>query len=145
VQAYPHRYTVRAAAEAEGNVMVGSEGLPSLATAAPPQYGGPGGQWSPETLLAAAVADCFILTFRAIAAASKLLWGDLECSAEGVLDRVDGVVRFTKLHLHARLVLPVGGDAERAKRLLEKAEKACLVTNSLALQPTLAAEIVLGG
>jgi peroxiredoxin-like protein len=145
MQAYPHRYTVHAAAEAEGNVMVGSEGLPSVATAAPPQYGGPGGQWSPETLLVGAAADCFILTFRAIAAASKVLWGDIECSAEGVLDRVDGVVRFTELHLHARLVLPAGGDAERAKRLLEKAEKACLVTNSLALQPTLAAEVVLGG
>ena len=50
-------------------------------------------------------------------------------------------VRFTQLHLHARLVLPANGDVERAKRLLEKAEKACLVTNSLALAPTLTAEV----
>jgi organic hydroperoxide reductase OsmC/OhrA len=141
MQAYPHHYKVQAAAEAEGSVIVGSEGLPSLSTAPPPQYGGPGGQWSPETLFVAAAADCFILTFRAVAAASKLPWRNLECSAEGLLDRVDAVVRFTRLHLHARLTLPAGGDTERAQRLLEKAEKACLVTNSMRCEPTLTMEV----
>jgi organic hydroperoxide reductase OsmC/OhrA len=141
MQVYPHRYNVHAAAETEGSVILGSEGLPSLATAPPPQYGGPGGHWSPETLLVAATADCFVLSFRAIATASKLPWNDLECHAEGVLDRADGVVRFTELHLQARLTLPAGGDAERAKRLLDKAEKACLVTNSLKLEPTLTMEV----
>jgi peroxiredoxin-like protein len=141
MEAYPHRYDVHAAAQTEGSVIVRAEGLPTLATAPPPQFGGPGGQWSPETLLVAAAADCFILTFRAIATASKLPWRGLECDAEGVLDRADGVVRFTELHVHARLVLPPGGDEDRAKRLLEKAEKACLVTNSLVLHPTLTVEI----
>jgi peroxiredoxin-like protein len=141
MQAYPHRYVVEATGETEGSVLVRSEGLSPLATAAPPQYGGPGGQWSPETLLVAAAADCFILTFRAIATMSKLPWQRLACEAEGVLDRRDGVVRFTELHLRARLALPPGGDVERARRLLEKAEAACLVTNSLALRPTLTAEV----
>lgn len=144
MQAYPHRYSVHAAAEPEGRVSVDSEGAPTLSTAPPPQFGGPGGQWSPETLLVAAAADCFILTFRAIATGSKLAWRHLDCDAEGVLDRVDGVVRFTALHLRALLTLPAGGDAERAKRLLEKAETACLVTNSLAFRPTLDAEVVAG-
>lgn len=141
MEAYPHRYAVRAAGQTEGSVPLRAEGLPTLTTAAPPQFGGPGGQWSPETLLVAAAADCFILTFRAIAAASKLPWRGLECDAEGVLDRADGVVRFTELHVRARLVLPPGGNAERATRLLEKAEKTCLVTNSLVLRPTLTVEI----
>jgi peroxiredoxin-like protein len=113
-----------------------------LTTAPPPQFGGGGGQWSPETLLVAAAADCFILTFRAIATASKLAWRRLDCDAEGILDRSEGVVRFTALHLRARLVIPAGGDVERAKRLVEKAETACLVTNSLAFRPTLSAEVV---
>jgi peroxiredoxin-like protein len=141
MQAYPHHYDVHAAAETAGSVLVHSEGLPTLVTAPPPQYGGPGDQWSPETLLVAAAADCFILTFRGVAAASKLAWRHLDCNAEGVLDRAEGVVRFTELHLRARLVLPTGGDTERAKRLLEKAEAACLVTNSLLLHPTLTAEV----
>jgi organic hydroperoxide reductase OsmC/OhrA len=141
MQAYPHRYEVHATAESEGSVLVRSEGLPTLTTAPPPQFGGVGGQWSPETLLVAAAADCFILTFRAIAIASKLPWRHLGCDAEGVLDRSDGVVRFTKLHLRAHLAVPTGVETDRAKRLLEKAEAACLVTNSLALRPTLTAEV----
>lgn len=141
MQAYPHRYDVQATADVEGSVLVRSERLPTLTTAPPSQYGGPGDQWSPETLFVAAAADCFVLTFRAIATASKLPWRRLGCDAEGVLDRRDGVVRFTELHLRTRLVLPPGVDAGRAKRLLEKAEAACLVTNSLALCPTLTAEV----
>jgi peroxiredoxin-like protein len=142
MEAYPHQYNVHAGAETEGSVRIEAQGLPPLTTAPPPQFGGPGGQWSPETLLVAAAADCFILTFRAIAAASKLPWRRLECEADGVLDRSDGIVRFTELRLRARLMLPAGGDRERAKRLLEKAEAACLVTNSLKLRPTLTAEVV---
>jgi peroxiredoxin-like protein len=142
MQPHPHRYAVHAAADPEGAVHVGSDGLPTLTTAPPPQYGGPGGQWSPETLLVAAAADCFILTFRAIALGSKLPWRRLECEAEGVLDRAGGVVQFTELRLRARLVVPAGGDRDRATRLLEKAENACLITNSLKLRPTLEAEIL---
>ena len=142
MQAYPHRYDVHGAADVEGSVLIRAGELPTLTTAPPPQYGGPGDQWSPETLLVAAAADCFILTFRAIAIASKLPWRRLDCDAEGVLDRRDGVVRFTELQLRARLVVPPGVDAERAKRLLEKSETACVVTNSLALRPTLTAQVV---
>jgi organic hydroperoxide reductase OsmC/OhrA len=142
MQGFPHRYAVSADADAEGNVAVRSAGLPTLTTAPPPQFGGAGGQWSPETFLVAAAADCLILTFRAIAAASKLSWRRLACDAHGTLDRKDGVVRFTELRFEARLVVPPGIDTERARRLLEKAEATCLITNSLAFRPTLAAEIV---
>ncbi len=141
MQPYPHRYDAHAAAEPAGDVRVCAEGLPDLATAPPPEYGGPGGRWSPETLFVAAAADCFILTFRAVAAASKLDWRRLTCDAEGILDRADGVVRFTALALRARLAVPAGVDPERAKRLLGKAERACLITNSLAFRPTLTAEV----
>lgn len=141
MESYPHHYAVHARAETEGSVALESEGLPRLATAAPPQYGGPGGQWAPETLFVAAVADCFILTFRAVATASKLAWHDLECDARGAVDRREDGIQFTELDLRARLTLPEGGDDERAKRLLEKAKKACLVTNSLKCEPALTAEV----
>lgn len=141
MDAFPHRYEARALAGTEGGVAVATEGAPAIESAAPVQFGGPGGCWSPETLLVAAVADCFVLTFRAIARASKLEWSRIDCTAEGTLDRVDGVTRFTGMHLSARLVLPAGGDAERARRLLAKAETGCLVTSSLKLEPTLDAEV----
>ena len=138
---FPHRYRVEGAGKLEGGVTVSRPGLSPIATAPPAEFGGPGDQWSPETLLVAAAVDCFILGFRAIAEASKLPWSHLSCSAEGTVDRVDGTTRFTALALNAELTVPAGANIERAKRLLEKAERACLVTNSLALQPTLTCRV----
>jgi organic hydroperoxide reductase OsmC/OhrA len=132
MQSLPHRYNVEASAKLEGPVSIASEGLETFSTAPPVQYGGPGGQWSPETLLIAAVVDCFVLTFRAIARASSLQWVALRCDCEGELDRVERTTRFTAITLRAHLSIPAGGAAEKAGQLLEKAERACLVTNSLA-------------
>jgi organic hydroperoxide reductase OsmC/OhrA len=144
MDAYPHHYRVRAAAQSEGDVALASERLPNLSSAPPAQFGGPGDRWSPETLLVAASADCLILTFRAIARASKLPWLRVDCDAEGVLDRVEGVTRFTQMRLNVRLVLPQGGDAARAQHLLEKAEKTCLITCSLKAESVLTADVTSG-
>ncbi len=121
-----------------------ASGYHTLITAPPEQFGGPGNQWSPETLLVAAVADCFILTFRAIARASKLQWSHLSCTTEGVLDRVDGVTRFTGMLIQASLQLPESQDKERGYRLLEKAEKSCLITRSLSAVSKLESRVVVG-
>ncbi len=142
MQDLPHHYTVTAGAEAEGNVTLTTDGVPQLITAPPAEFGGPGDQWSPETLLVGSIADCFILTFRAIARASKLEWDKLDCSAEGVLERVERVTRFTSATVHATLTVPAATDVAKAEKLLEKAESACLITNSLACETHLKAEVV---
>jgi organic hydroperoxide reductase OsmC/OhrA len=108
-----------------------SPGLPDLRLAAPAEFGGPGDQWSPETLMAAAVASCFKLSFKAIARAAKFDWMSIRCDVVAVLDRVDKVTRFTEFHQTVVLEVPPGSDEAKAIRLLEKAERTCLVTNSL--------------
>lgn len=128
---YPHTYTVTASATASSNVAVAGPDLPALDTAPPPQFDGPGGLWSPETLLCAAVANCLILTFRAIARASKFDWLELSCRTEALLERVQGGARFTRYTSYATLKLPAGADAAKARLLLEKSEHSCLVANSL--------------
>ncbi len=140
----PHHYAVRAESAAEGPVALASSGLPALESAAPAEFGGPGDRWSPETLLVAAVADCFLLTFRAIARASAYAWSELRCEAEGVLDRAEGGVRFTEFRLRAELQAPAGTDPERGRRLLEKAERSCLVSRSLTAPVHLEARVVAG-
>jgi peroxiredoxin-like protein len=137
----PHRYEVNAEAKPAGSVNLSGDRLPALPSMPPPQFGGPGGQWAPETLFIGAVADCFILTFRAIAEASKFSWHDVACHAEGTVDKGDGGVQFTEIRLHARLSIPADADAARAERLLEKAKQNCLVTNSLKHEPTLTLEV----
>ena len=131
MQDLPHRYTVNAEADPTEHVTIRGDNLPQLLSAPPIEFDGPGDQWTPEHLLAASVADCFILTFRAIARASKLEWSKLETSAEGVLERVDRVTRFTAFTVNATLTLPAGSDQEKAQKLLEKSEAACMITNSL--------------
>ena len=128
---FPHIYQTSATAEPTGSVQVSSPGLENIASTAPPEFGGPEGNWSPETLLVASVADCFILTFRAIANASKFDWLELECDARGTLDKQDRVSRFTEFSLHAQLRIPADGSEEKAERMLQMAEKNCLITNSL--------------
>ena len=61
---------------------------------------------------------------------------------EGLLERIDGNSRFTRIETHVRLVVPAGTDAARAKRLLEKAEQGCPVSNSLTAVKHLVCEIV---
>ncbi len=139
---YPHRYRVHIGIAPEGEVSLASEGLPELRSLPPPEFDGPGGYWAPETLLLAAVGDCMMLTFRAIAKASRFEWRELAADVEGLLERVDGNGRFTKITIRVRLVVPAGTDAARARRLLEKSEQGCPISNSLTAEKHLEAEIL---
>jgi organic hydroperoxide reductase OsmC/OhrA len=141
---YPHLYKASTSGGATDLVTVRSPGLADLPSAPPPEFDGPGGVWSPETLLCAAVADCFVLTFRAIARASRFEWLSLDCSVEGTLDRVDGVSRFTRYVTTATLRVAPGADASKARHLLEKAEHGCLVSNSVTGQRELVANVLEG-
>lgn len=141
---FPHRYTATAAGRPEGADDVRSPGLDSLAMAAPAEFDGPGDCWSPETLIAATVAECLVLTFKSVARASKLPWTSLTCEAVGTLDRVDRVTSFTRFDLTARLVLPEGEDPDKARRVLEKAEQICLITNSLRSEVHLDVTVAVG-
>lgn len=142
MQPLPHVYSVAAAGSAGGSVSLTATGLPRLASAPPTQFDGPGDQWSPESLLAAAVAGCFILTFRSIARSSQLPWRHLECNVEAMLERVEGVTRFTRVITHATLTVPEGVSTVLCERALNKAEQGCLVANSLRCQRELQMEIV---
>jgi peroxiredoxin-like protein len=138
----PHSYVVSAQAESESNVTLASDGLESVMSAPPAAFGGPGDLWSPETLLVAAVADCLILSFRAIARASAYPWLDLQCSVDGTLDKVDGVLRFNAFTVHARLTISTDADEAKGEKLVHKAEQSCLITNSLLGESLLTVEIV---
>ncbi|MGC1386782.1 MAG: OsmC family protein [Steroidobacteraceae bacterium] len=139
---FPHHYLVTATVRPDGDVPLSTEGVRVIESAPPKEFDGPGNQWSPEGLLTAAVADCFVLGFRAIASASKFAWLSLESKTRGTLERIDGKMRFTRFETHAKLHVPPGTDIERAKKLLEKAELTCLVANSLNGERHLTVEVV---
>jgi organic hydroperoxide reductase OsmC/OhrA len=142
MQPLPHVYSVAAAASTQGDVALTAAGAPPLMSAAPSQFGGAGDLWSPESLLAAAVASCFILTFRAVARASQLPWTHLACDVEATLERLGGVMQFTRVITRAALTAPAGTNTMLCERVLAKAEEGCLVANSLRCRRELQTEIV---
>ena len=142
---FPHIYTATANGVQSGVVCLNSAGPPTLTSAAAAQFGGPGTLWSPEALLAAAVADCFVLTFRAVSGAALFGWLSLQCRVDATLSRVDRQVQFSAFSVHATLRIAPGADASKARRLLRQAKRACLIINSLKGQQTLEIHILHGG
>lgn len=110
----------------------------------PPEFQGEPGLWTPEHLLVASVATCFLATFRAIAENSRLHVVRLEVEAEGVLEKQEGGFRFTRVVVRPRLTIADAADQERAQRLLEKAERACLISRSLSSQVEMQVTIEVG-
>ena len=104
----------------------------SIEVATPPEFPkGMPGIWSPEHLLVAAVNACYMTTFLAIAENSKLDYISLDCKAVGLLEQPEGKYQITTVLLKPVLVIADEHHAERAMRILEKTEKACLISNSI--------------
>ncbi len=47
------------------------------------------------------------------------------------MDRIERTTRFVAFEIRARLRVPPGTDPDRARQVLEKAERSCLISNSL--------------
>lgn len=117
-------------------------GLPDLAIAAPPEFKGSEGVWTPEHLFVAAVNSCFMTTFLAIAENSRLEFVRFSSNAKGKLEKLEGQgFLMTEISLHPILVIRHVHDLERAGRILEKAEKICLISNSIKTKTTLEPEV----
>lgn len=104
----------------------------SIEVATPPEFPkGMPGIWSPEHLLVAAVNSCYMTTFLAIAENFKLDFVSLDSKAIGLLEQPEGKYMITTVLLKPVLVIKDENNAEKAMRVLEKTEKACLISNSI--------------
>ena len=68
----PHRFDVHLEGGPTGPATVTLAGAPELRSSPPVEFDGPGGAWSPEHLLLASVATCFLLTLQIVAQGSRL-------------------------------------------------------------------------
>lgn len=114
--------------------------------AAPPEFQGEAGKWTPEHFFTAAIASCMVTTFRAIAEISKFDFEALDVSVEGVLEKAEGGLRFTRVVVKPVLTTRREDDRERGLRVLDKAERACLISRSInaqiSLQPTVTTAMI---
>lgn len=117
----------------------------SIEVATPPDFPkGIGGIWSPEHLFVASVNSCLMMTFLAIAENSGLEFLSFDSSATGRVDRVDGRYRVTEIILRPRLVIPATQNPDKARRILEMSERACLITGSINTVVHLEPEVLVG-
>ena len=137
-----HLYQVNALCTGPRKGVVQAEGvLSSISFSAPPEFSGEPGRWTPEHFLVAAVASCFVTTFSGIAEKSRLEFVSFNLDSEGVLGNEDGIWRFTEIKLRPVVTILKEVDRERVMRLLEKAEKSCLIARSLQCKVALFAAV----
>ena len=137
---YTYRTAVQWTEQKKG--AISSEGKPEIQVATPPEFKGHERIWSPEDLYVAAANICLMTTFLAIADRGGLAFTAYRCEAEGRLELVEGKFQMTVITLHPHITLPPGGDASKAKELIEKAEANCLISNSMKTRITLEPTIV---
>jgi organic hydroperoxide reductase OsmC/OhrA len=69
--------------------------------------------------------------FLAIAENSKLSYEQFESNGVGKLEVVDGKYMISEVELNPILVIANEEDREKAMRVLQKSEAACLISNSI--------------
>jgi peroxiredoxin-like protein len=112
-----------------------------LGFSAPPEFGGTDGAWTPEHLLLASVASCYVATFTAVAEINHFKFEGLKVATEAELIKVAGGMRFATITIRPRLTVSDDSQRPQAELLLEKAKKACIISRSLAAEVVMEAEI----
>jgi peroxiredoxin-like protein len=128
-----YHYEVKVNWEADRKGLMSSPVLnTNIEVATPPEFPkGMPGIWSPEHLLVAAVNSCLMTTFLAIAENFKFDFIHFESNADGTLEKVDGKFMMSEVVLSPVLTIALDADKEKAIRILEKSEAACLISNSV--------------
>lgn len=142
--AQEHSYQVRVKWEHDRKGTLSSEVLDDdITIATPPEFKkGMAGIWSPEHYLLSAVNGCLMTTFLAIAENFKLEFKSFDSQSEGKLGMVDGVYMMSEITLKPTLVIHREEDKELAEKVLQKSEKACLISNSLKTEVKLITNVV---
>lgn len=108
--------------------------LPPVTTSSPPEFEGEPGYWTPEHLLVAALESCLMTTFLAIAEKSRLDVVSYRSCALAKLENVGGRgLEFTRILIRPVVKLHHELDREKARRVLDKAEKNCFVSKALSV------------
>lgn len=113
-----------------------------IEVATPPEFPkGIPGIWSPEHLFTASVSSCLMTTFLAIAENSKLDFQNFSCNAKGKLEQVEGKFMMSEIILEPTVIINNEDDYQKAERVLQKSEAACLISNSIRSKVTMITSI----
>lgn len=96
----------------------------------PPEFGGPGGGFSPEDLYLQALINCFVGTFKVYAKGSRINFSQLDVSANLTVDKdSSGAVRMQRCDMKVSVL---GAEKpDRVKILVEKVFRDGFILNSV--------------
>ena len=115
-----------------------------ITVATPPEFSkGEPNVWSPEHLYVAAANGCLMTTFLAIAENSRLDFISFNSTATAKLEKVDNMFMISEIELKPKVILRNEKDRERALRIIEKSEQACLISNSMKSKIVLSPEVII--
>ncbi len=112
--------------------VIGGPGVPPVSFGAPAEFGGAGQSWTPEHFYLAAAEACLMNTFLSVAEASGMAIESYASEARAKLEWVEGSgFRMTGIEITPTIRVPSEATVEKATRLIQKAEKLCLVARSM--------------
>ena len=133
-----HNYTTTVTWENDRIGTLSSQTLPDIKVATPPEFPmGVPNIWSPEHLFVASANICLMTTFLAIAENSKFDFKSFKSEATGKLEKVDGKFMISEIEFKPEVLITDESKKEKAIRLIEKSEAACLISNSMKSKITL--------
>lgn len=128
---YPVHFKVKANSKSGINEIWNSAALQAeIRTAIPLEFGGIGGGASPEDFYALSLGNCFLATFKVIAAKSKLIYESIEVNVDLNVDYSDAKKLIMKSAM-LNIALTGTDNTERALRLLQKTPEHCMILNSV--------------
>jgi peroxiredoxin-like protein len=104
----------------------------AMSFGAPAEFGGAGHSWTPAHFYVAAADACLMNTFLSVAEASSLSLESYVSEARGTMEWIEGAgFRMTRIEITPTIRVPTEAVVDKAARLIQKAEKLCLVARSM--------------
>ena len=119
--------TLKWNSEYQASIFFGDKASFEFAT--PPEFHGPEGFISPEELFVASAHACCLTKFITKAKKAGINLMSYESNAEGILEKVDGQLMFTKIVVKS--IIKTDSDKENVRKIVKQVEQSALVINSM--------------
>ena len=138
---FPHRYEIDLSWKGGETSELASGPRVPVPGGPPAQFDGTDEtRWSPEHLVLAALAQCFMLTYISLNKRSQIPLKGWESKAEGVLEKTKEGLVFTSFVVRVTLKTDAA-RVDEARRLLDTAKKYCIIANALKTPASLEAAV----
>ena len=119
-------------------------GEAAIPVSALPAFGGVGGRWNPEDLIAGTLAHCHMLTFLALAAKARIEVQSYEDQAVATLVTEERISRVGEILLQPTIRCAAGTDRGKVEELFQKAHKHCVIANSITSKVAMEPNVIVG-